>query len=422
MPRVMFPYGHGQLEHEFPEESFLGSLVPPLCSYVAEGTPQELVERAVRTPIGCPPLHILAQGKRHVVILVSDHTRPVPSRLILPVLLAEIRRGAPKAQITILVATGCHRATTEEELRKKLGPELAGQARVLVHDCDGPVIDCGYLPSGGRLLLNKTALEADLLVAEGFIESHFFAGFSGGRKSVLPGIADRRTVLYNHNAGFIAHPCARAGNLLGNPVHADMLYAARAARLAFICNVVLGPDRNVVYATAGDCALAHEAGCAFVHKWCSVPRVAADIVVTSNGGYPLDQNVYQAVKGLSTAQGAVKKGGVIVMLAQAADGHGGEAFLSDFVRARDLVHLEETIMRTRPEDTRPDQWKSQILLRVLRHARVIFVSALPPELVRAFHMMPASSLEEAITLAHQCVGSPLPAVAAIPDGVGTILR
>ena len=156
MPRVMFPYGHGQLEHEFPEESFLGSLVPPLCSYVAEGTPQELVERAVRTPIGCPPLHILAQGKRHVVILVSDHTRPVPSRLILPVLLAEIRRGAPKAQITILVATGCHRATTGEELRKKLGPELAGQARVLVHDCDGPVIDCGYLPSGGRLLLNKT--------------------------------------------------------------------------------------------------------------------------------------------------------------------------------------------------------------------------------------------------------------------------
>ena len=205
MPKVMFPYGHGRMEYEFPEEGFLGSLVPPLHSYVSKGTPQELVERAVRIPVGCPPLHVLAQGKRRVVILVSDHTRPVPSRLILPVLLAEIRKGAPKAQITILVATGCHRATTEEELRKKLGPELAGQARVLVHDCDGPVADCGYLPSGGRLLLNKTALEADLLVAEGFIEPHFFAGFSGGRKSVLPGIAGRRTVLYNHNAGFIAH-------------------------------------------------------------------------------------------------------------------------------------------------------------------------------------------------------------------------
>ena len=189
MPKVMFPYGHGRMEYEFPEEGFLGSLVPPLHSYVSKGSPQELVERAVRIPVGCPPLHVLAQGKRRVVILVSDHTRPVPSRLILPVLLAEIRKGAPKAQITILVATGCHRATTEEELRKKLGPELAGQARVLVHDCDGPVADCGYLPSGGRLLLNKTALEADLLVAEGFIEPHFFAGFSGGRKSVLPGIA-----------------------------------------------------------------------------------------------------------------------------------------------------------------------------------------------------------------------------------------
>ena len=151
MPKVMFPYGHGRMEYEFPEEGFLGSLVPPLHSYVSKGTPQELVERAVRIPVGCPPLHVLAQGKRRVVILVSDHTRPVPSRLILPVLLAEIRKGAPKAQITILVATGCHRATTEEELRKKLGPELAGQARVLVHDCDGPVAECGYLPSGGRL-------------------------------------------------------------------------------------------------------------------------------------------------------------------------------------------------------------------------------------------------------------------------------
>lgn len=422
MPKVMFPYGHGRMEYEFPEEGFLGSLVPPLHSYVSKGTPQELVERAVRIPVGCPPLHVLAQGKRRVVILVSDHTRPVPSRLILPVLLAEIRKGAPKAQITILVATGCHRATTEEELRKKLGPELAGQARVLVHDCDGPVADCGYLPSGGRLLLNKTALEADLLVAEGFIEPHFFAGFSGGRKSVLPGIAGRRTVLYNHNAGFIAHPYARAGNLLGNPVHADMLYAARTAQLAFICNVVLGPERNVVYATAGDCVLAHEEGCAFVHKWCSVPRVEADIVVTSNGGYPLDQNVYQAVKGLSTAREAVKKGGSIVMLAQAADGHGGKSFFADFVRTRDLARMEETIVRTRPEDTRPDQWQCQILLRVLRHARVIFVSALPPELVRAFHMVPASSLEEAMILARRYAGSQLPTVAAIPDGVGTILR
>lgn len=186
MPKVMFPYGHGRMEYEFPEEGFLGSLVPPLHSYVSKGTPQELVERAVRIPVGCPPLHVLAQGKRRVVILVSDHTRPVPSRLILPVLLAEIRKGAPKAQITILVATGCHRATTEEELRKKLGPELAGQARVLVHDCDGPVADCGYLPSGGRLLLNKTALEADLLVAEGFIEPHFLQVFRVGGRACYP--------------------------------------------------------------------------------------------------------------------------------------------------------------------------------------------------------------------------------------------
>ena len=201
-----------------------------------------------------------------------------------------------------------------------------------------------------------------------------------------------------------------------------MLYAARTAQLAFICNVVLGPERNVVYATAGDCALAHEAGCAFVRKWCSVPRVEADIVVTSNGGYPLDQNVYQAVKGLSTARAAVKKGGSIVMLAQAADGHGGKSFFADFVRTRDLARMEETIVRTRPEDTRPDQWQCQILLRVLRHARVIFVSALPPELVRAFHMVPASSLEEAMILARRYAGSQLPTVAAIPDGVGTILR
>jgi nickel-dependent lactate racemase len=279
----------------------------------------------------------------------------------------------------------------------------------------------GKLPSGGDLIINRLAVEADLLVAEGFIEPHFFAGFSGGRKSVLPGIASRRTVVYNHNAEFIAHPAARTGITENNPIHTDMLYAARKARLDFICNVVINSAKEIIYAASGDCDLAHRAGREFLLSKCRVAPSMADIAISTNGGYPLDQNIYQAVKGMTAAEATVKKGGVIIQLAKSNDGHGAPEFHRTFAEEKDLDRMLAAFMKTPKESTRIDQWQSQIFARVLQHATVIYISDAPDEMVKDLHMTPAHSIEEAVKKAEKILGNPNASIVAIPDGVAVIV-
>jgi nickel-dependent lactate racemase len=266
------------------------------------------------------------------------------------------------------------------------------------------------------------AAEADLLVAEGFIEPHIFAGFSGGRKSVFPGIASRKTVMYNHNAEFIAHPKARIGNLDGNPVHIDMLHAAKAIKLAFICNVLTNAEKEIIYAVAGNCETAHRKGADFLLSKCAVKAVPADIVISTNGGYPLDQNIYQAVKGMSAAEAAVKKDGVIIMLAKSNDGHGSSEVHKAFAEEKDLDHMLDTIMKTHKESTRIDQWECQIFARILKHARLIYISDAPDQIVRDLHMIPAHTISEAIKKAEELLGNPQASIASIPDGVAVIVR
>jgi nickel-dependent lactate racemase len=337
-------------------------------------------------------------------------------------MLAELRRGNPDADITILISTGCHRETTREELENKFGPEIMRSEKILIHDCDSPdMIYLGKLPSGGDLILNRLVVEADFLAAEGLIEPHFFAGFSGGRKSVLPGIVGRKTVVYNHNAEFIAHPNARTGIVDGNPIHTDMLYAARIARLAFICNVVINADKKVIYAVAGDCDMAHRDGREFLAGKCGVKAVPADIVISTNGGYPLDQNIYQAVKGMTAAEATVKKGGVIIQLAKSDDGHGAPEFYKTFAEEKDLDRMVDTFMKTPKESTRVDQWQSQIFARVLKHAKLIYVSDAPDQMVRDFHMTPAHSIEEAVKKAEYFLNNLNAGIVAIPDGVGVMV-
>ena len=192
------------------------------------------------------------------------------------------------------ITSSYHRLTTHDELVGKFGEEIVARERIVVHDSSdaAALVEAGTLPSGGRLIVNRLAMEADLLVSEGFIEPHFFAGFSGGRKSVLPGIVSRETVLANHCSEFIQSPFARTGVLDGNPIHRDMLHAAETAKLAFIANVVINGEKKIVHAVAGHFRKAHEAGCAWLKEICRVRAPLSDIVVTSNGGYPLDQNVY----------------------------------------------------------------------------------------------------------------------------------
>ncbi|GHV62331.1 lactate racemization operon protein LarA [Spirochaetia bacterium] len=423
MPTVSFPYGKEFLKYTIPDARFKGELVSQMHHYHADRSEEALVDDCLANPIGTPRLSVMAEGKKKIVLIASDHTRPVPSKIIVPRMLAEIRKGNPEADVTILVATGCHRETTPEELEGKFGPEIFRKEKILVHDCDSPdMVYLGKLPSGGELIVNRLAAEADLLAAEGFIEPHFFAGFSGGRKSVLPGIASRKTVVYNHNAEFVAHEKARTGIIEGNPIHADMLYAARTARLAFICNVVINAEKKVIFAASGDCDLAHRKGADFLAGKCGVKASMADIAISTNGGYPLDQNIYQAVKGMTAAEASVKKGGVIIMLSKSDDGHGAPEFYKTFAEEKNLERMLDTFMKTPKESTRVDQWQSQIFARVLRHARVIFVSDAADGMVRDFHMIPAHSIEEAVKKAEELLGKRDASIVTIPDGVAVMVN
>ena len=424
MVKISFPFGKEKIEHSFSENELIGVLTSSVEEYKSEYGERELVRRALAEPVSSPPLHELAKGKNKIVIIASDHTRPVPSRIIMPEMLSEIRKGNPDADITILIATGCHRGTTKDELIGKFGEEIVEKEKIYIHNCDDEkmLFDIGTLPSGGKCRINKLALEADLLVAEGFIEPHFFAGFSGGRKSVLPGIAARETVLANHCSEFIASPNARTGILEGNPIHKDMLWAAKTAGLKFVVNVVLNGDKKVIFATAGDTEQAHKKGTEFLSSLCEVKAIPADIAISTNGGYPLDQNVYQSVKGMTAAEATVKKGGVIIMLAASEDGAGGDYFYHQLADEPDLNKTMNIIQSRKRSETVPDQWEAQILIRILLHARVIYVSKMPDEAVSAMHMTPAHSLEEALFFAKQFLGKDDLKITAIPDGIAVMVK
>lgn len=424
MVSISFPYGRSHMTHAFDPRELVGVLTSSIETYVPQHDPVTLVREALAHPIGTAPLCELAAGKQEVVIIASDHTRPVPSKIIMPEMLREIRRGNPAAHITILIATGCHRGTTRQELIDKFGQDIVEHEDIRIHDCDAreQLVEIGTLPSGGRCEINRLAYEADLLVSEGFIEPHFFAGFSGGRKSVLPGIAGRETVLANHCAEFIAHERARTGVLEGNPIHEDMLWAAGQARLAFIVNVVLNAKKEPIFAVAGDMQAAHKCGTDFLSSLCAVQATPADIVISTNGGYPLDQNVYQAVKGMTAAEATVKEGGVIIMLASSDDGIGGDHFYHQLADETDIRKTMALFMSRARGQTVPDQWQSQILLRILMRAHVIYISGMPDETVERMHMIPAHTIGEAIAQAKALLGRTDATIAAIPDGVSVIVR
>ena len=331
MKVIELPYGNGYRTVHVPEQNLKSVLYSQLTRYVPKASERELAESALSEPIGSQPLRQMAVGKQNVVIISSDHTRPVPSRLLMPLLLSEVRSGNPDAQITILVATGCHRSPTHEELVERYGEEIVSRETIRIHDCDAAdLIDLGQLPSGNRLLLNAIAAKADLLVAEGFIEPHFFAGFSGGRKAVLPGVSGRNTVLYNHSAEKISDPNCRSGVIEHNPIHDDMCAAAERSGLKFILNVVINDRKEVIEAFAGSPEKAHAAGTSFLKGLCQCSCESADIVIATNGGAPLDQNIYQCVKGISTAEAICRNGGVIIMAARCNDGHGAQDFYETF--------------------------------------------------------------------------------------------
>ena len=341
----------------------------------------------------------------------------------MPIILRRIREANPDIDITILIATGFHRPTTHEELVERYGEEIVEREHIVIHRShDDEMADLGTLPSGGKLLINKVAVDTDLLIAEGFIEAHFFAGFSGGRKAILPGIASATTVMANHCSEFIASPYARTGNLEDNPIHRDMLYAAEQAKLAFILNVVIDAKKKVIAAFAGDSQKAHVEGCQFVLNMSKVEKNPTDIVIVTNGGYPLDQNIYQAVKGMTAAEANCKDGGVIIMVSGLSDGHGGESFCRMVTEAQTPQQLLDEFSRIPRNETKPDQWEAQILCRILSKFKVIMVTDMcDPKMITGMHMDHAKTFDEALARAFELKGDDA-TVSLIPDGVSVIVR
>ena len=417
------PYYKIHLDVEIEDSLVNGVLTSHAESYKTSKTEEELVREAINNPINSPKLEDLVKGKNKIVIISSDHTRPVPSHITMPIYLETIRKGNPSADITILIATGMHRPTTKEELINKYGEKIVREEKIVVHNAynDEDMAFKGILPSGGELWINKIACEADLLVSEGFIEPHFFAGFSGGRKSVLPGIASKKTVLWNHNAKFIASPYSRSGSLKDNPIHKDMVYAAKAANLKYILNVVINSEKKIIYAVSGDLEEAHKVGCDFVLSLAKVDSVKSDIFITSNGGYPLDQNMYQTVKGLSSGEACVNDGGVIIIASSCVDGHGGEFFYHLLADYENVEEAYKNICDVDPSKTEFDQWEAQVLLRILVKAKVIVVSEdCDPKLFTDMHMMHANTLSEALNMARSIVGNKK--ITIIPDGIAVIVK
>ncbi|MDD4445725.1 MAG: nickel-dependent lactate racemase [Eubacteriales bacterium] len=422
MITIPIPYHKDTMPLTVPKENFKALLAPRNGNGNFDRDEEDLLREALAAPFGTPTLRELVKEKKRITLVTSDHTRNMPSSKTLPILLEEIRAGNPEAEITLLIGTGLHRPTTEAEQRAMFGDDIVDRETILVNDAfrSKDFVNIGTLASGDYCKIHRAAVDADLLVTEGFIEPHFFAGFSGGRKSILPGICAAESINENHCFDAIAHPRSAAGVLAGNPIHEDMVAAARLAKVAFIFNVTLDHSKRISGAFAGELEAAHRAGVAFLTREIRCDAVQGDIVVTSNGGYPLDQNLYQSPKAVATAEKCAGTDGVIIMFASCVDGIGGERF-EEVMRWGSPQETEQRMAAIPPKDTIPEMWCAQVYARILKKHPVILVSDYPdPDGIRAMNLIPAKSGQEALAIAFQLKGSDA-SVVVIPDGVCTLI-
>ena len=387
--KITLAYGRTGLEIEAPEGRT--DVVEPV---EARGLPDEhaAVLAALRAPLGTAPLRGLAGLDDDVVIVVNDGTRPMPSDRVLPPLLAELHTaGVPRERVTILVATGTHRANTPAELDEMLGPAIARGYRVVNHDArdDSALVYRGVTSRGHPIYLNRLYLEASVTIVTGFVEPHFFAGYSGGPKLVMPGLAGLETVLHNHGPRMIAHPNAAFGVLEGNPIHEEQREIALSAPPTFSLNVALNSRRQLTGVWAGELMAVHAAAVAFVRATAMRPVARAyDVVVTTNSGYPLDQNLYQSVKGMSAAARALRDGGDIVLVAECADGLPAHGVYADLLAAAASPAAVLARVEAAPTPI-ADGWQAQIQAGIQRRAANVYLySSLPDEVARRALLTP----------------------------------
>jgi lactate racemase len=414
--QVSLAYGRGRLAAEVPDDAVI------IRPEELAGLPDERAAftAAMRAPIGSPPLRDLASPSSRVAIVIADITRPSPSERMVPWIMQELA-NVPREQFVIINGTGSHRANTRDELIQMLGAEVVETTRIVNHTAfdDSTLTYLGTTSYGGPIWVNNDYLQADLRIVTGFIEPHFFAGFSGGPKGVIPGVAGIKTIMHLHNAQMIGDPRSTWALLEGNPVQGEIREAVAMAPPHFMVNVALNSQRAITALWAGHYIQAHEVGCQFVAQHATRPvEDIFDIVITTNSGYPLDQNLYQTVKGMSAAARIVKPGGAILSVSECSDGLPAHGNYKDLLRMRptpaDLLAMIEA-----PEFALYDQWQAQSQALIQRKADVYLYSALPPDTVRDAMLTPVDDIEAALRMLLERYG-PGARVAVLPEGPQTV--
>jgi nickel-dependent lactate racemase len=415
--KVQLAYGRGHLPVELPDRRT--TVIEPAHT---PGLSDEraAVRAALDHPIAACPLREWLKPGHRVCIVFTDITRATPNERLIPWLL-EYLADVPREQITLLNSLGTHRSNSRQELEKMLTPVVVRNYRVLNHEPENAaaLATLGTTRGGAPALLNRHVVEADVRILTGFIEPHFFAGFSGGPKAIMPGVAGLETVMTNHGARNIADPNATFGITRGNPIWEEMLEIALRVGPSFLLNVTLNERREITGVFAGDLQAAHQAGCEFAKRSAMQKFTAPfNIVVTTNSGYPLDLNLYQGVKGMSAGARVIKPGGTLILACECREGVPPRSSFDRILRG--ACGPEEILAQlAQSEAVRPDQWQAQIQALIQRHARVLLHSSLPDETVRAAHLAPCRDISSEVARLLHSDGNGA-RVAVLPQGPLTI--
>ena len=404
-------FGSAPQNVTLPDANVMDVLTPNSVEITSSGQPE--VVRALNEPIGTPKLSELAVGKKKVAIVSSDITRPMPTWTALPPVLAELdKAGVRREDITVVLALGSHRTHTDAEKKKLLG-ECYGAVRC-VDSSDEGYVHMGVTPSGTPVDIAKAVAEADFRICMGNIEYHYFAGYSGGAKAIMPGVSTRDAIQANHR--HMVEDGAVAGRLEGNPLREDIEASLSCCPVDFILNVVLDEHKQIVRAVAGDVTLAHREGCRFLDKFYrkEIPQLA-DIVIVSQGGAPKDLNLYQTQKALDNAKHAVKPGGIVVLVGSCREGLGEKTFEEWMTGAQTPEELVDRIRR----DFKLGGHKAAAIALVLRNADIYLVSEMEDAFVESIFMKPFHTVQEAVDAAFAAKG-PDARVLVMPYGGSTL--
>jgi lactate racemase len=414
---VNLAYGQGYLPVELPKDRTT-VIVPSHTPALKDE--RSAVIQALENPIGAKALRQIIKPTDRVCITFTDITRATPNERLIPWLLQHLN-DVPRDNITLLNQLGTHRLNTRAELEKMLTPEVVRNYRVLNHEPENRAahVQLGTTRDGTPALINRHVVEADVRIITGFIEPHFFAGFSGGIKGICPGTAALETVMSNHGAKNIGDPNATFGVTEGNPLWEELRDIALRVGPSFMLNVTLNEQRQITRVFAGDIIAAHKVGIEFVRQ-SAMQRVSEtfDIVLTTNSGYPLDLNLYQGVKGMSAGARIIKPGGTLILACECREGVPANSPLDKLLRSASSPE-EILAMLATPGFVRPEQWQAQIQALVQRKATVLVYSSLPDEVLRAAHLAPCHDISAAVKQRLDSLG-PNARVAVLPQGPLTI--